>query len=176
VRLCRGSFFVFGLCPGLGADVHVSPPYRVNGGPSWLGSTRFDVLAKAPAGANSETAKAMLQALLADRFGQRCLNTTMAELAENLSQWAPAYADHPIIDSTGLTGGYDFVVYWTPRGVLQAPRPNDPNQPPGSAVGAADPGGYSLFEAVDKELGLKLELQKGKIKVMVIDHIEQTPQ
>src|SRR5439155_23610998 len=42
---------------------------RILGGPSWLENDRFDVLAKAPAGATAETAKVMLQTLLADRFG-----------------------------------------------------------------------------------------------------------
>jgi uncharacterized protein (TIGR03435 family) len=33
----------------------------------------------------------------------------------------------------------------------------------------------SLFEAVDKQLGLKLVEQKRPVPVLVIDHIEQTP-
>src|SRR5690349_23666714 len=40
----------------------------VVGGPNWIESDRFDVIAKAPAGASPDTAKLMLQALLADRF------------------------------------------------------------------------------------------------------------
>src|ERR1700689_4383398 len=41
---------------------------KVLGGPSWLDTDHFDVRAKAPSGATAETAKLMLQALLADRF------------------------------------------------------------------------------------------------------------
>src|ERR1035438_9859643 len=41
---------------------------KVLGGPSWLETNRFDVLAKAPVDATQESAKLMLQALLADRF------------------------------------------------------------------------------------------------------------
>ncbi len=37
-------------------------------GPAWMASTRFDVIAKLPAGAKKEDVPAMLQALLADRF------------------------------------------------------------------------------------------------------------
>src|SRR5438132_42456 len=40
----------------------------VVGGPSWLESDRFDVIAKAPPSTSPETVKLMLQALLADRF------------------------------------------------------------------------------------------------------------
>src|SRR5580765_398243 len=42
---------------------------RVLGGPGWLETDYFDVLAKAPAGATADSAKLMLQALLVDRFG-----------------------------------------------------------------------------------------------------------
>src|SRR5438552_694046 len=42
---------------------------KVVGGPTWLASDRFDVIAKTPPAATPETARLMLQALLADRFG-----------------------------------------------------------------------------------------------------------
>lgn len=38
-------------------------------GPPWLNQSRFDVLAKVPPGATREQVRAMLQKLLADRFG-----------------------------------------------------------------------------------------------------------
>jgi len=41
---------------------------KVLGGPNWLESDRFDVIAKAPPRTSPETARLMLQALLADRF------------------------------------------------------------------------------------------------------------
>ena len=46
-----------------------------------------------------------------------------------------------------------------------------------SAVGdAAEPSGaISLFEAIEKQLGLKLEPQKRTGSVLVIDHIERKP-
>ena len=50
--------------------------------------------------------------------------------------------------------------------------------PPGAAatVAASDPvGGTSLFDAIDKQLGLKLEAQKRTYPVFVIDHIEEKP-
>lgn len=40
----------------------------IKGGPAWLGDDRFDVVAKAPAGTPTDTARLMLQKLLADRF------------------------------------------------------------------------------------------------------------
>jgi len=44
------------------------PAERVLEGPSWLEFDHFDVIAKGPARASTETQRAMLQALLADRF------------------------------------------------------------------------------------------------------------
>jgi len=104
-----------------------------------------------------------------------CKNTTMAELAQNLQQMANAYIDHPIVDATGLQGGWNFAVGWTPRGMLQTPPAPNPNQPPGATAEAADPSGISVFEAVEKELGLKLVKQKQSIPVIVVDHVNEKP-
>jgi uncharacterized protein (TIGR03435 family) len=102
-----------------------------------------------------------------------CQNTTLAQLAEKLPAMAPAYVDHPAIDVTGLEGGWDFALPWTPRGNFDGggQRGQAPNQP----AGAADPnGGLSLFEGVER-LGLKLEVQKHPYPVLVIDRMEQKP-
>jgi uncharacterized protein (TIGR03435 family) len=41
---------------------------------------------------------------------------------------------------------------------------------------ASDPSGaVTLFEAIEKQLGLKLEKQKRPASVLVIDHVEQKP-
>src|SRR5262245_22922392 len=44
-------------------------PEKVIGGPNWLTSDRFDVIAKVPAGTTQEKARLMLRTLLAERFG-----------------------------------------------------------------------------------------------------------
>src|ERR1043165_4617603 len=41
---------------------------QVFGGPTWLGTTRYDIVAKAPAGTSRESLRKMMQQLLADRF------------------------------------------------------------------------------------------------------------
>jgi uncharacterized protein (TIGR03435 family) len=103
-----------------------------------------------------------------------CTNTSMAELAQNLQQQAPAYIDHPIVDATGLAGGWDFLVGWTPRGALQ-PSQAPTGASPSGAVDAAIPDGISVFEAVQSQLGLKLVKQKASIPVIVIDHVDEKP-
>jgi uncharacterized protein (TIGR03435 family) len=48
--------------------------------------------------------------------------------------------------------------------------------PPAGGAAASDPvGGTSLFDALEKELGLKLEMQKRAYPQRVIDHIEEKP-
>jgi uncharacterized protein (TIGR03435 family) len=72
---------------------------------------------------------------------------------------------HPVIDKTGLTGKYDFKLTWAPE-VPRGPSPN-PDAPPPVA-----PEGPSIFTAVQEQLGLRLESQKGPIEMIVIDRIE----
>jgi uncharacterized protein (TIGR03435 family) len=39
-----------------------------------------------------------------------CRNTTMAQLAEDLPAFGASYIQHPVVDETGLTGGWDFTL------------------------------------------------------------------
>ena len=107
-----------------------------------------------------------------------CQNTTMEQLAAKMRMIAPGYIDHPVIDSTGLQGGWNFVLSWTGRGAFQnvGGRGGDTAQPSIAITTATDPtGGLTFFEAVERDLGLKLELQKHPMPVLVIDHVEQKP-
>jgi uncharacterized protein (TIGR03435 family) len=45
-----------------------------------------------------------------------------------------------------------------------------------TGLGASDPiGGTTLFEALEKQLGLKLQSEKRPYRVLIIDHIEEKP-
>lgn len=59
----------------------------------------------------------------------------------------------------------------------QAANPNqpNPNQPAEALADAPDPNGISVFDAVEKELGLKLVKQKRSIPVVVVDHVDEKP-
>jgi uncharacterized protein (TIGR03435 family) len=179
----------------------------VAGGPAWLDSSRFDVIAKAPPNTPTDTLRVMLQPLLAERFklaihteqrptpvyalivakggsklqaaagssppkcapgqgveGQNhtvCTNFTMADLAEWLpTRLAPSFIDRPVVNLTGIQGAYDIRLDWVPR--------------PLSEISDA-PAGPTVFDALEKQLGLKLEDRKQPMPVIVIDHIEQVP-
>jgi uncharacterized protein (TIGR03435 family) len=83
--------------------------------------------------------------------------------------------DHPIADDTGLPGGWDFLIGWTPRAALPEAQAPAADRPAGAVVEAATPGGISVFEAVESQLGLKLVKQKRSIPVIVVDHVAEKP-
>jgi uncharacterized protein (TIGR03435 family) len=40
---------------------------------------------------------------------------------------------------------------------------------------AADPGGFGVFEAIEKQLGLKVDKGTHPLSVIVVDHAEEKP-
>lgn len=107
----------------------------------------------------------------------KCQNITMAQFAEMLPGIAPGYVHTEVVDATGLEGGWDFTISFSGAGQLQGGgRGDGPSAAPGGATEASDPsGGISLFDALSKQLGLKLETQKRPMPVVVIDRVEQKP-
>ena len=110
-------------------------------------------------------------------------NMTMAQFAEKLKTIAPGYIHSPVLDATGLEGGYDFTLSFSAVGLTQAgggagrggAQPGPP-APADAPAAASDPNGaVTLFEAIDKQLGLKLQAQKRPVSILVIDHADQKP-
>jgi uncharacterized protein (TIGR03435 family) len=93
---------------------------------------------------------------------------TMAALANALS----SVVGRNVLDKTSISGSYDIKLEWTPDesegGMLKvAPDGKD------GAAPAPEATGPSLFTALQEQLGIKLEAQKGPVEVVVIDHIEK---
>jgi uncharacterized protein (TIGR03435 family) len=162
-------------------------------GPPWSNSVFFDVVAKLPEGARQWTA--MLQPLLADRFrlavhweerevngfgltvdkqhlqikpvepgpggvghGSSMVQITkgkMADFARELS----AALQRPVEDNTGLTESYDIRIRWLPDGFTGSESMNTSS---------------SVYEAV-QDLGLRLQVRKVRVQVLVVDHTERAP-
>jgi uncharacterized protein (TIGR03435 family) len=97
-----------------------------------------------------------------------CKNATIAQVLDQIRMRARGYIALPAVDLTGLEGAYDMDLYWTPvnrlypggKGVNEANRAPDPN-------------GLNIFEAVDRQLGLKLAETKQSMPVLVIEHAEK---
>ncbi len=88
-----------------------------------------------------------------------CKNLTMAALADTLHTFAGGYLDQPVVDETNLAGAWDFTIKWTGRGQLEKQ--------------GAD--GISIFAAVEKQLGLKLELKTAPRPVFQVASVDETP-
>jgi uncharacterized protein (TIGR03435 family) len=109
-----------------------------------------------------------------------CQNATMAFFAEQLVQGYPGLS-WPVLDATGLDGGWDFALTFSslPPALLNGGGrggPGGPDGQPGALPSASDPiGGYTIFEAIEKQLGLRLKAEKRNEKVIVVDHLDTTP-
>lgn len=104
-------------------------------------------------------------------------NMSMAQFAEKLQYIGSTYIHAPVMDATGLDGGYDFTLTFSliPPAQYAQMAARTANTA-GAANDAADPiGGVTIFEAIEKQLGLKLVEQKRPVPVLVIDHIDQQP-
>ena len=96
----------------------------------------------------------------------------MAEFAHFLQS---SILGQPVVDNTGLTGRWDFTLKWTPD-ERQAPMfKGAEGSQPGTAGGTSAPelSGPSIFTAVQEQLGLKLESEKGPVDILIIDHVEK---
>jgi uncharacterized protein (TIGR03435 family) len=207
-------------------------PDKILGGPNWLETDRFDVVALARAGAAQETLRAMLRSLLADRFklvvhnenkpvpayvlraGAKpllkpanhsgdagckpeapsaslpegavrgtmmgvpavigpdrtiryiCRNVTMAAFAETIPSLPGAniaYRPVPVLDRTGLQGTWDFELRWSFAPALALPEVGEPS------------GWISIFNAMEKQLGLKLEKEPVPTPAIVVDSVNERP-
>ncbi len=75
-----------------------------------------------------------------------------------------------VIDKTGLAGKYSFDLKWTPGQPTTAQLPPPPS---GALPQPADLDGPTIFTALQEQLGLRLESEKGPVEVLVIDRAER---
>jgi len=175
----------------------------VMGSPGWFTTDRFDIVGKAPPNTPDDVLNLMLQSLLAQEFKlafhqeqkpmnvyvltvgkggpklakaagsgapdckpvgaqgpdaggahRACTNMSMAILADTLPDLAPGYFDRPVLDQTEIKGSFDFRLDWVGRRNV-------------------DQGGLTMFDALDKQLGIKAETRKVPMPIIVIDHVEK---
>jgi uncharacterized protein (TIGR03435 family) len=208
--------------------------FEISGGPGWIDSDRYDVAATAAeSNVTEDQFKAMLQALIRDRFkfavhresremplyallpvrnGSKLPEATgscVVSLPNSPPPPPPAPGQPPpvlcggflmdgsrlegrkismaqftgaisnmlgrsVIDKTGYSGTFDVHLEFTPEGIapLGGGGFGAPAGPAADAAGA-DSSRPSIFTAVQQQVGLKLESQKGPVEILVIDHVEK---
>jgi uncharacterized protein (TIGR03435 family) len=77
-----------------------------------------------------------------------------------------------VVDKTELKGNYEFTLKWTPD-EGQGQMFKGAGEPPRDGAPPPDASGPTIFTAVQEQLGLKLESQKGPVGTLVIDHVEK---
>jgi uncharacterized protein (TIGR03435 family) len=92
--------------------------------------------------------------ILADRGRIQFRRQAMVHIAHFIS----TQVDRPVVDATGLKGQYALQLSWFKE------RPGADALP-----------GPTIFQAVQDQLGLKLQPAKAKIDVVVIDRVERKP-
>jgi uncharacterized protein (TIGR03435 family) len=99
----------------------------------------------------------------ATRMGRNLLQAIgllLPDLAADLSE----ILGRPVADKTGLKGNFDIHLEFAPDNAIALAAQSSPN---------ADLSGPSIFTALQEQLGLRLELSKGPIEVLIIDHVER---
>ena len=177
--------------------------YQVSG-PDWLSTEIYDIAAILPPGATRDDVQLMLQNLLAARFkltlhrdtrempvyalvvgkgGSKLQEVEFARAStsasqgkltattipiRNFTEFLSRQTGRPVLDMTGLKGFYSFTLSYTPEEAPSAPGP-DIGSIAESAVGP------SLLNALQEQLGLKLEARKAPVEILVVDHAEKVP-
>ena len=167
-------------------------PSQISGGPHWCESEAYDITAKTAGAPSSDQLHAMMRTLLEDRFQLKIRRETRElpvyflvvtkrgpalpeaaaagrgvglqkrQLARlwcrfgTLAKVLSGHVDRLVIDQTGLKGFYNFALEWT--------------------ADDSDPAGTSLLQALQEQLGLKLEAAKSPVEVLAIDRAERPSQ
>jgi uncharacterized protein (TIGR03435 family) len=173
---------------------------QISGGPGWIDTDRYEVIAKPPddAPANDPAVtRERTQSLLADRFhlvvrremrettilalvvaknGPKGLKESKAarpdwvtnghhlasegmSMASFAGNFLASSLARTVIDRTGISGVFDFMLDWSPD-----------DAPADGAASASQP---PLLVAIQEQLGLKLEQQKGPEEYVVVERLEK---
>ena len=170
--------------------------------PEWAKrDVRFDIVAKAPVSTSPDQLHRMTQALLAERLhlvlrreqkvlphlalvpgkaGVKIKPSTQPQLpgpqvrgriSHNqmpmplLASLLSRFERQIVVDLTGLQGPFEVKLEWAPDNSLA---PAADNAPP--------PDRQNLFEAVQEQLGLKLEARRGPLEVLVVTQASKVPE
>jgi uncharacterized protein (TIGR03435 family) len=128
-----------------------------------------------PDGAPSGSAPQQRRGIMMNGRGELTgTDTPMSLLADIISHQREAEG-RVVLDKTGLAGNYDWTLHFTPESPAPMFKGADADTPHDRGPGP-DASGPSLFTALQEQLGLKLEPQKGSVETIVIDSVEKPSQ
>ena len=107
------------------------------------------------------------QGILVRYNGQAAEMTAKGVTLENLASWLTGYSEmggQTVVNQTGLTQRYDFVLNWTREGALSNGEKSGESESPTGT-------GPALFTALQEQLGLKLVNSRGPVEIIVVDSI-----
>lgn len=93
---------------------------------------------------------------------------SMSSFADRLSR----ELGRKVVDKTGLQDRYDFTLHWTPEQLVPVMASAAGNNQ-GTAAPPLDSSGPSIFTALQEQLGLRLESQKGQVETLIIESIDK---
>lgn len=169
-------------------------------GPAWMRMIRFDIVAQAPPLTPPAELHRMTQVLLGERLrvvlrgernrlphlalvvakgGPKVKRASQPQLSGSqvrgrishnqmpmalLASLLSRFERQTVVDLTGLPGEYEVRLDWSPDNSLAAVVPDAP-----------PPDRPNLFEAVQQQLGLKLESRRAPLDVLVVVQASQVP-
>jgi uncharacterized protein (TIGR03435 family) len=174
-------------------------PHQISGGPPWLESDRFEILAKADQPIGDEELMAMLQGLLAERFKlalhreTRTMPAFVLEVARNGPKLEKAEAGEASTNTSTSAAGVAIdarkadmdafarilarklelpvVNHTALEGIFDFKLSWTPESVrPSDRAGME---GVSIFTAIQEQLGLRLRSQKAPVEILVVDHAEK---
>jgi uncharacterized protein (TIGR03435 family) len=174
-------------------------PNQILGGPDWLDSDRYDIVAKADQPVGDGILMTMLQTLLAERFKlaihreNRPIEAYILEVAKNgpkLEKSGDAASTtgngHGLIDARAIAMTRFAAVLARQMDAPVVDRTGlegkfnlklqwnpESDKPPKPGADAAMDSGLSIFTAIQQQLGLRLRPQKVPVETIVIDHAER---
>jgi uncharacterized protein (TIGR03435 family) len=107
----------------------------------------------------------MMMAVVPGHARLRSDSQTMSWLADQLS----AQLGGPVTDATALKGKYDFILSWAFGEETAAVVPGEAGAPHVDAYRPA------LINAVQAQLGLKMDRKKAPVEVLIVDHADKSP-
>jgi uncharacterized protein (TIGR03435 family) len=120
-----------------------------------------------------EAMKKMRESLRNSGGGSGAHSTFRHESVSTLVRMISDRLGHPVVDETGLKGKYDYDIDFAPDLSVLAVAPGGGASPTGGDSGSA---AYpAIFQAVQSQLGLKLERAKLPVEIIVVDQAEKTP-